>query len=78
MAIRNKTYLRKRIDLILERYSYLLPEGIKIKYYTFIELIEKAFSLNNPIVKQDINFIFENYDLTWEKSGDKVNIKMIK
>jgi len=74
---RNNSQLRAKCSKIVERYSRFLPENEKVKYYTFTEIIEKHFFLSNPIVKQDIKFIQENYDLIWERRNNFVTLTRI-
>ena len=77
MVKQKNNILRSRCASIAQRYGRFLPENEKVKYYTFTEILKKHFSLNNPIVKQDIKFIQENYDLIWERRNNFVTLTRI-
>jgi len=73
----NNLHLRKKIQIIVERYINLLPEGEKVKYHTFVGILKKHFTGNNPLIKQDIDFLKDNYDLIWKRQNNSVTLTRI-
>jgi len=71
----NKT--QKEILKALELFGYLLPVGKRSNNWTFANLIQTNYSLNNPIVAQLHNTIRDNTDLYYYKSESKIKVVKI-
>ena len=74
---RQNNQFNKKLAQIVERYGNLLPEGEKVKYWAFIEILEKRMLVSNPIVKQDIKFLQIHFDLIWKRQNNSVSLTKI-
>ena len=65
---------KQQIARIINRYGYLLPEGERVTNYQFADLLKKHFSINNPIVFKEWNWIRDNIELYWENHNNRIKV----
>jgi hypothetical protein len=65
---------KEKIRVIMQRYSHIIPNNKRINCYDFANELKKHYSLNNPIVNRNFNFIRDCVDIYWEKSNNKIKV----
>jgi pSer/pThr/pTyr-binding forkhead associated (FHA) protein len=74
MTIRNIMNTKDKVQEIVQRYGWIIPNRSRENCYTFAALIKKRYSLSNPIVFKDFNFIRNHPELYWENNQGRIKI----